>query len=125
MSTAQAILTYAKQRHIHMEFNGENLVMEAPRNLLTEQFLSEVKKHKTELIRVLTTSELEIKPGLSIEEESKIRKLFAALKETDPDIIDSLLEDCRTNPKRREYFLEWADDPVPIFIPTGSKSWEA
>ena len=123
MNTAQEILTYAKQHHIHLEFNGEKIVMEAPRNLLTEQFLSEVKEHKTELIRVLATSEPEINIGLSAEEELKIRKLFAALKETDQDIIDDLLESCRTIPKRREYFLEWADHPVPIFIPTGGESW--
>jgi len=43
----------------------------------------------------------------------------------DFDVMDELLEGCRTIPKRREYFLEWADNPVPIFIPTGSKSWEA
>jgi len=123
MSAAQEILTYAKQHHIHLEGNGENLAIEAPRNLLTEQFLSEVKEHKTELIRVLTTSEPEINIGLSIEDEIKIRKLFAALKETDSDLIAALLEDCRTIPGRREYFLEWADHPVPIFIPTGDESW--
>jgi len=76
-------------------------------------------------VAVADPPEPEIKPGLSTEEELKIRKLFAALKETDSDLIAALLEDCRTIPKRREYFLEWADDPVPIFIPTGSKSWEA
>ena len=76
-------------------------------------------------VAVIDPSEIEIKPGLSAEEELKIRKLFAALKETDSDLIDSLLEDCRTIPKRREYFLEWANHPAPIFIPTGNKSWVA
>jgi len=72
-------------------------------------------------VAVADPTELEINIGLSTEEEVKIRKLFTALKEKDQDIIDSLLEDCRTIPGRREYFLEWADDPVPIFIPTGGK----
>jgi len=54
------ILTYARQHHIHLEGNGGTLVMEAPSNLLTEQFLSEVKKHKTELIQALFIKVLQI-----------------------------------------------------------------
>jgi len=122
MNTAQEILTYAKQHHISLEFNGEKLVMEAPRNLLTEQFLSEVKEHKTELIRVLTTSELEIKPGLSAEEELKIRKWFTRINETDKNIIDELISNCRAIPKHREYFLERAEETPPIVVHTGNES---
>jgi len=118
MNTAQEILTYAKQHHIHLEGNGEKLVMEAPSNLLTEQFFSEVKKHKTELIRVLTTSELEINIGLSTEDEIKIRKWLIVIKETEQPIIDELLENCRTNPQLLAYCLELADEPVPVMVST-------
>ncbi len=139
MNTAHDILTYAKQHHIHMEFNGEKLVMKAPSNLLTEQFISEVKKHKAELIQALTLAtlegnsspsvavadppELEIKPGLSAADESKILKWFTAINETDPDIIAEILENCRTNPKHREYFLERAEETPPIVVSTGNESW--
>jgi len=115
MNTAQEILTYARQHHIHLEGNGEKLVMEAPSNLLTEKFLSDVKKHKTELIQVLTTTTLDT---LKAADELKIRKWLAVLKETDSDIIDELLENCRTNPKHLKYCLELADEPTPIVIRT-------
>jgi len=136
MNTAQDILTYARQRHIHLEGNGERLVVEAPGNLLTEQFLGEVKKHKAELIQALAPATLdegknttvahppepEIKPRLSAEQELKIREWFTSINETDPDIIAELLENCRTNPKLLEYCLELADEPMPIVIHTGNES---
>ena len=101
-----------------MEFNGENLVMEAPRNLLTEQFLSEVKKHKAELIQVLKTATLDT---LKAADELKIRRCFTAINETDPAFIDELLNNCRKDPKLIEHFLELANGSATIVVPTGNK----
>jgi len=125
MNTAIDVLTYAKQHHIHLEFNGEKIVMEAARNLLTEKFISDVKEHKTELIRVLTTSEPEINIGLSAEDELKIRRCFTAINETDPAFIAELLENCRKDPKLIEHFLELANGSATIVVPTGGEPWEA
>jgi len=119
MNTAQEILTYAKQHHIHLEGNGEKLVMEAPSNLLTEQFLSEVKKHKAELIQALTPATLDT---LKAADELKIRKWLAVLKETDLAFIDELISNCCKDPQLLEHVLELADEPVPVMVSTGSKS---
>ena len=73
-------------------------------------------------VAVADPPELEIDSRLSAEEELKIRKWFTAINETDPDIIAELLENCRTNPKHREYFLERADEPTPIVVHTGNES---
>ena len=67
-------------------------------------------------VAVADPPELEIKLGLSAEEELKIRKWFTAINETDPDIIAELLKNCRTNPKHRKYFLERAEETPPIVV---------
>ncbi len=74
-------------------------------------------------VAVADPPELEIKPGLSAADESKILKWFTAINETDPDIIAEILENCRTNPKHREYFLERAEETPPIVVSTGNESW--
>jgi len=67
-------------------------------------------------VAVADPSEHEIKPGLSTEDELKIRKWFTSINETDPDIIAELLENCRTHPNHREYFLERAEETPPIVV---------
>ncbi len=61
--------------------------------------------------------------GLKAADELKILKWFTAINETDPDIIAEILENCRTNPKHREYFLERAEETPPIVVSTGNESW--
>jgi len=63
-----------------------------------------------------------IKLGLSIEEELKIRKWFTRINETDKNIIDELISNCRAIPKHREYFLERAEETPPIVVHTGNES---
>ena len=60
--------------------------------------------------------------NISMLDELKIRKWLAVIKETDLDIIDELLGNCRTSPEHLEYCLELADEPVPVVIHTGSES---
>ncbi len=74
-------------------------------------------------VAVAHPPELEINLGLSIEEELKIRKWFTRIDETDKNIIDELISNCRTNPKHREYFLERAEETPPIVVSTGNESW--
>jgi len=84
---------------------------------MTPATLATLDKEKGPTVATVAVAhppELEIKPGLSAEEELKIRKWFTAINETDPDIIAELLENCRTNPKHRKYFLERAEETPPI-----------
>jgi len=76
-------------------------------------------------VAVADPPELEINLGLSAEEELKIRKWFTRINETDKNIIDELISNCRAIPKHREYFLERAEETPPIVVHTGNKSWEA
>jgi len=60
---------------------------------------------------------------LIINEHLRRNSLGAQTNDTDMsildfDVMDELLENCRTDPKRREYFLERADEPMPIVIRT-------
>ena len=73
-------------------------------------------------VAVADPSELEMDSRLSAEEELKIRKWFTAINETDKNLIDELISNCRTNPKHREYFLRRSDEPMPIVVHTGNES---
>lgn len=72
-------------------------------------------------VAVADLPELEIKLGLSAEDELTIRKWFTAINETDPDIIAELLENCSNNLKHHQYFLERAEEIPLIMVSSGLK----
>ena len=47
---------------------------------------------------------------LSLDEESRIRAWLTHIEESDPAIIDEILEMCRTEIKHREYFLKRSEE---------------
>jgi len=54
MNTARDILTYAKQHDIRLIAENGGLVMDAPEEALTADFVKTVKKHKAEILSVIT-----------------------------------------------------------------------
>ncbi|HIF50430.1 MAG TPA: hypothetical protein EYQ42_02655 [Thiotrichaceae bacterium] len=54
MNTASDILAYTSQYQIRLAVENGNLIMEAPENILTDEFVTTAKQHKAELLEVLT-----------------------------------------------------------------------
>jgi len=57
MNTAQDILSYAAQHNIHLAASLGKLILEAPDNVLTDDFLSSAKQHKPEILLFTIVSE--------------------------------------------------------------------
>jgi len=77
--------------------------------------VSNTKPHAVSIDGVSSTPRVDT---LNPADELKIKSWLVAIKETDPDIIAELLENCRTNPKQLKYCLELADEPVPVMVST-------
>lgn len=54
MNTAQEIITYAGTHGIDLIIRDDRLVIDAPKNELTDEFLDTAKEHKSEIISALT-----------------------------------------------------------------------
>ena len=67
-------------------------------------------------VAVADPQKLAMDSSLSATDELKICKWFTHINETDQDIINELLDNCRTNPKCREYFLQRAEEIPPIVV---------
>ena len=53
MNTANDILQYAESHDIHLRVKGEKLAIDAPKEVLTDEFLSAAKLHKAELLTLI------------------------------------------------------------------------
>ena len=58
MNTAHDVLQYAQQHNIHLAANNGKLILEAPDNVLTDEFLKSAKAHKVELLETLSQIEI-------------------------------------------------------------------
>ena len=54
MNTAQDILNYAQFHDIRLSINGDKLKVNAPKEVLTDEFLKTAKQHKAEIIKTLS-----------------------------------------------------------------------
>ena len=53
MNTAKDIIQYAESHHIQLSINGDQLKVNAPKEALTDEFLSAAKRHKMELLTLI------------------------------------------------------------------------
>ena len=60
MNTAQDILEYAHHHQIHLAAEGVKLILEAPDNLLTDEFVTTAKQHKSEILEALAKEDSEL-----------------------------------------------------------------
>ena len=65
MNTAE-ILAYAAQHDIHLEANGDRLVVDAPKGALTRDLRYALKTHKPELLSILSLEVIAKRYGLSL-----------------------------------------------------------
>jgi len=54
MNTAQEIISYAATHDINLVIRNDKLVIDAPKESLTDEFLDTAKEHKPEIIKALT-----------------------------------------------------------------------
>ena len=54
MNTASEIISYADEHNIHLTARGGQLVLNATKEALTDEFLSTAKQHKAEILNVIT-----------------------------------------------------------------------
>jgi hypothetical protein len=61
VNTAKDIINYAEQHDIHIVVRDGQLILNAPKVLLTDEFLASAKAHKVEILEILSQQELLIK----------------------------------------------------------------
>ena len=54
MNTAMDIISYAEQHDIHLSTREGQLILNAPKEVLTDEFLESAKQHKVEILSVIT-----------------------------------------------------------------------
>ena len=65
MNTAADILTYAQNHDIRLIADDGQIKINAPENVLTDEFLESAKQHKSEILEVLTKIEPELMERIS------------------------------------------------------------
>jgi len=54
MNSARDIISYAKQHDINLSTREGQLILNAPKEVLTDEFLDLAKQHKSEILSVIT-----------------------------------------------------------------------
>ena len=57
MNTARDILSYAQSHDIRLSIDGDKLKVNAPKEVLTDEFLATTKQHKAEILKTLSKPE--------------------------------------------------------------------
>jgi len=57
MNTARDVVCYAEQHDIHLIAENGDLILDAPKEALTDEFLKSAKTHKAELLETLSQPE--------------------------------------------------------------------
>lgn len=69
MNTARDIITYAEEHNIHISTREGQLILNAPKEVLTDEFLERAKQHKKQIITHITKDTVN---GISLSELKEV-----------------------------------------------------
>jgi TubC N-terminal docking domain len=108
------ILTTLRATGLTLTVEGGHIRI-TPKSALTDDMRELIREHKPKIIRALSAPTI----PLTAPDELSILRWLAHIQETDQDLIAYTLEQCRTNPDKRAYFLKRSEEAHAVVAEVG------